>query len=140
MNGNHYTGDELLGRLYGAGREDAHLDHCPECRARWEALQSRRAQLLAAGPALDPAFLARQRAAILERAARSRPLATRLAPAYAAALLVAMAAVLTRPVEPPAPALSARGDSQVFAEAYALLQRDVPRAGLPIQALFEEQQ
>ena len=139
MNGNHYTADELLGRLYGVGPQDAHLDHCPECRARWEALQSRRARLLA-GPELDPAFLARQRAAILERAARPRALAPRLAPAYAAALLLVMAVFLTRPVEPPVPALSARGDSQVFAEAYALLQRDVPRAGLPIQALFEEQQ
>ena len=34
----HYTDDQLLDRLYEAGRADGHIEQCEECRVRWEAL------------------------------------------------------------------------------------------------------
>jgi hypothetical protein len=56
------------------------------------------------------------------------------------AVLVLVAVLLARPMRQPVPEIAARNDSQIFAEVYALIQQDVPRAGLPIQRLFEEQQ
>lgn len=139
MKGNHLTGSEFLDRLYGIGREDSHLEECPACRSRWQSLQARRARLLAE-PEVGTAFLARQRAAIVAKMEHRHAVPARFAPAFAAAVLVLVAVLLARPMRQPVAEIAARNDSQIFAEVYALIQQDVPRAGLPIQRLFEEQQ
>src|ERR1035438_2145319 len=86
----HLSDDQLLDRLYGlgegagesAGRESsskaAHLRECQECSSRFEALERRRSEVVAASSANDAAvpneFLLAQRRAIyarLDRASRS---------------------------------------------------------------------
>ena len=122
----HWSDDDLIARLYGAGREDPHPKECPECRARWLKLRERREALLET-PAIPARLLAEQRLAIEGRLARrARPLA-----GLAVAALLLLAVGLQKPApEPPV-------DSQLFSDVFAEVARAEPRAIAPMHALFE---
>ncbi len=130
----HYTDDQLLDRLYEAGRADSHIEQCEECRARWEAFVRCRRELLQPPPVAD-AWLRTQRALIQERIERPSP----LRPALVFATLALLAVLLNRPVERPT-AVVASSDAQLFNEIYTMIQNDEPRAAIPVRALFEARQ
>jgi hypothetical protein len=130
----HYTDDDLLDRLYEAGRLDDHLEHCAGCRSRWEDLLRRRRRVLAPAPEIE-AWLDRTH---LSLGPSARPAAW-LRPAAALATLILLAVLVTRPPGPP-PAVMASGDSQFLNEIYALIQDDEPRAAAAVRALFETRQ
>jgi len=137
MNNVHWTDDQLIGRLYGVGPDDGHLERCEECAGRWRALEVSRALLLEPAPAPDE-FLAGQRRAIygrLEHGAGRRFGWLKLATAAAAtAAVVVLAVVLYRPAPAPRSGLS---DAELYAEVYSLVQSDEPLAIQPIHAIFE---
>ncbi|MBI4877477.1 MAG: hypothetical protein HY822_22845 [Acidobacteria bacterium] len=130
----HYTDDELLERLYGIGRQDGHLEQCEPCRTRWERLLRRRRTILEP-PAVSEAWLAGQRARVLERAARP-PLGL-FRPVAALAAVTLLALLIGGPRERALPVVAA-ADAQLFSEVYTLIQNDAPRAAAPVRALFEE--
>lgn len=130
----HYNDDDLMDRLYEAGRTDDHLERCAECRGRWEGLLLRRRQVLAPAPETED-WLCRTRVPIGEPA---RPPAFRR-PLAALAALALLAVVLIRQASPPAPVV-ASADSQLLNEVYAMIQNDEPRAAAAVHALFETRQ
>jgi anti-sigma factor RsiW len=147
MNRPHLNDDELIGRLYGLGNvddmEDAegHLAVCPECGARWSAMQKARAGTIGSTE-ISGRRLAVQRQQILERLERpSGSTAWRWVPAAAVASLLAVGLFLSRssfrPNLSPAPAaVNAEADAELFTDVYSM-ERDVePRAAAPIRALF----
>jgi hypothetical protein len=128
----HIHDDQLLERLYGIDTHP-HVDSCPECSARYEALVQRKQQL--AAPLTIPTdLLAKQRAAILARAERP---SLRWIPALATAAAIAIGFVMYQPS--PAPRQDP-GDEQLFADVYSMSQSTEARAGAPIHALFEDNQ
>ena len=130
----HYTDDQLLDRLYEAGRADGHIEVCEECRGRWESFVRRRRELLQPPPVSD-AWLGAQRALIRERIERPSP----LRPALVFVTLALLALLLNRPVERPT-AVVASSDAQLLSEIYTMIQNDEPRAAMPVRALFEARQ
>jgi hypothetical protein len=130
----HYTDDELLDRLYEAGRADDHLERCDECRVRWEGFVRRRREVLQPPPVAD-AWLRAQRALIHERIERPSP----LRPALVFAALALLAVLLNRPAERPT-SVVASSDAQLLSEIYTMIQDDEPRAAIPVRALFEARQ
>jgi hypothetical protein len=137
MNGGHWSDDDLVGRLYGAGPDDAHLTECPDCAQRWQRLIEKRERVLEP-PNVPEAFLASQRREVqrrLERPGKSVRWLS-LAAAGATAGVVMLAVLLYRPTPPPAPESA---DSELYTEVYSLVQSDEPEAVEPIRALFEVQ-
>jgi len=151
---NHWSENDLLDRVYGLDPrpqlDTAHLDTCPECRERWQAIELRRSTLLEQpGPPVSDRRLREQRQAIFRAIGRPAPLAWQWKTApVAATALVAVVFFMNRPsprqsiAEPPAPAASAQlasaSDSQLFAEIAAVLDEQ-PRATEPLRALFAEE-
>jgi anti-sigma factor RsiW len=134
----HYSDDELVDRLYEAGRTDDHLERCAECRARWEALLLRRREVLAP-PEIPEAWLAAGRQRLERRLAESGAsgwTARVLRPAFATLTLALMAILLEGPARQPAPVV-ASSDAQLLNEIYTLIQEDEPRGAIPVKALFE---
>jgi anti-sigma factor RsiW len=131
----HWSGDELLHRLYGLTEGGA---GCAGCEARLEELRAR-AAASRAEPLAGDEFLRRQRLAIFARVeGPPRRAWMWRAPASAAALL--FVAVLA--LEPPGPVyyepeIAAVSDAQFFGEVAEELSRDAPRAASPIECLFE---
>ena len=149
----HWSDDELLRRVYGLAGEgavsDPHLDHCPECGARWRQLLSRRADAvsLAKAGSVSEERLQRQRAAVWERIERPHAFwLWKWAPAAAAACMLAAGLFLLHPpgfspVPRPLPASSVPAqlsDSQLFNDVAALSGPEAPRGAAPIRGLFEE--
>ena len=136
MNGGHWSDDDLVGRLYGAGPDDAHLTECPDCAQRWQRLIEKRERILEP-PNVPEAFLASQRREVqrrLERPGKSvRWLSLAAAGATAGVVMLAVL-LLYRPTPPPEPPAA---DSELYADIYSLVQSDVPQAAEPIRALFE---
>jgi len=67
MGAEHWSDEEILAGLYGAGPVDRHPDECADCRQRWELMRRRQEGLRLAEPNLSGAFLASQRRAIMAR-------------------------------------------------------------------------
>ncbi len=137
MDVRHWTEQEFLDRVYGiGGGDEAHLDSCTECRARWAGVSERR-KAITAEPEVSPLFLAAQRRAIHGRLnQRSRnPLI--FAPAMAAVAMVAVG-VWLYPGKEVSPVPQPKTDDAVFAEVYSLEQSSLPEAASPVRALFEE--
>lgn len=140
MSGGHWTEQDFIHHVYGIGPADGHLDGCGECRARWEAIRTQR-EFVLEEPEVSHELLARQRREIYGRLGRqpSRT-ALRVAPAFAAVLLLLLGFFFTRPAPVPVAATPAAAvsDTQLFSEIYALEQSSEPRAVTPMRALFEE--
>jgi hypothetical protein len=140
----HWSEARLLDRLYGLdpppGLSEAHLDSCPDCAARWTALQTSRAALIAQpAPAFAEDRLRAQRIAVFNRIERPRGIWA-LAPAAATALLVVMGIALqtSPPVrEPQTVAVISQSDRELFGEIAALMEEDAPRATDPFRGLFD---
>ncbi len=133
----HWSDDELLGRLYGIGPQEPHLEECALCGARWRELADRR-RLLLDPPAVPEGFLQDQRASILRRlesVSLSR-WSRRLVPAFAV-LLVVLAVALSGP-SPDTGEKLAGLDSQFYSEVYSVVSSAEPRVAAPIRALFQE--
>ncbi len=137
MDRQHWTEQDLLDKVYGIGTADeAHLEACPECHARWLNVSQRREQLTAT-PEVSPLFLAAQRRAIHRRLDQPGRNPLVFAPALAAVAMVAVGLWL-HPFKDAAPAPQPKIDDTVFADVYALEQSSLPAAASPVRALFEE--
>ena len=139
MNG-HLTSDDLLHRLYGVGRDDAHLESCGECARRWSELCARREQFPRRPAAAEESteFFAAQRNRIhagLER--ELRPHMPWVPAGIAAACLLAVGLFVYRPAAAPR---AETADAQLFSDVYSMEQSVEPLAAAPIHALFEERQ
>lgn len=140
MTQRHWSDDELIARLYGAGPEDGHLEECIECARRWQNLLTARERFLAE-PDVHPAFFEAQRARFRARLERPQaPGSWRLtaAPVAATAAMLILALLLSRPAPAPQPNMAST-DPHVFAEVYSLVESE-PEAVTPIYALFEVEQ
>jgi hypothetical protein len=135
----HWTEDELIDSIYGIGPADRHLEACADCRERRAELEQRRAEMSAA-PELPPTVLAAQRRAVYARAEGGAPRASwlRAAVATAGVAAIALTLTMTRTPDQPVRVDTAAVDTQVFAEAWAAVASEEPRAAEPIHALFEE--
>lgn len=149
----HLSDDELLDRMYGLGEIGvAHLRECAECSARFQALERRRAEVVAASSTANEAvwnqLFPAQRRAIYSRLGQAPAARLHWAPAaLAVAFLLVMSVFLARPhqayrqVRPPdaASGMELR-EEQLFSDLYSMEQSDEPRAAAPIHALFEASQ
>jgi hypothetical protein len=160
----HLSNDQLLDRLYGLGEESASkVPHreCKECSSRFEALERRRSEVVAASSANDAAvpneFLLAQRRAIYARLDRSSTANARWAPAaLAVAFLLVMGVFLARPhpvyrpmlLDNPTSAVDVaakqgvepgaeRNAEELFSDLYSMEQSVEPQAAAPIHGLFE---
>jgi len=149
MQDNHWTDDDLLLRLYGADAAPqlsaAHLTECPACAARWEALASSRAAMLASSPMPDQfeQRLRAQRMAMWQRLERpSRSKVWRAVPAAATVFMMFVGIALHQPAPQPVPqqvaSSSTISDEQLFSEIASVINQDAPRAADPMRALFSE--
>jgi hypothetical protein len=139
----HLTTDELLDQFYGIGgpKLDAHIGECPECAARYQKFEARRCEVTAE-PEISNISLVTQRRAIYARIESDTGSQTRWTPALAAALLLVVGIFLYRPLtdigeRQPVPAKVEISDDQLFTDVYSMAESAEPRAGAPIQALFE---
>jgi anti-sigma factor RsiW len=149
MNRTHLSPDQLIDAMYGTVPEDAHLDACPECRARLQSMQDRRA-LSVDGPRASDVFFHQQRRRIMDRLAEPQrpafaPVRSVWVPAAVAALMV-VGIVISRPGDTPAVgdatelqeiALDA-SDAGWFEDTFSELQASEPRALNPMRNLFSE--
>ncbi|MCS6951375.1 MAG: hypothetical protein RMK57_10370 [Bryobacterales bacterium] len=137
MRQRHWSDEELIARLYGAGLEDGHLEECAECARRWKSLLAARERFLAE-PDLHPSFWEAQRARLharLERSAAPSRWRQALAPLAATAAMLFLAVLLWGPAPGPQPNVAST-DRHVFQEVYSLLESE-PAAVTPIYGLFE---
>ena len=136
--GGHWNEQDFISHVYGVGPEDGHLETCAECRSRWIEVRARR-ESVTREPEVPLDLLAAQRRSIHRRLGESPRRSARLAPAFAAALLLVFGFVFMRESPPPAsPLNTSASDAQLFSDIYALEQSSEPRAVTPIRALFEE--
>lgn len=143
----HWTDEEMIGRLYGAGPEEvsrtSHLAECAECSARWRNLEGRRERFLenAQSAVVDDARLRAQRDAVWRSVEDSRrPWLRRMAPAGATAMLMLAGLLLHTPaprMEPTQVASVQISDEQLFSEIASMASEEAPRAAQPIQGLFD---
>lgn len=140
----HLTRDEMIQRLYGMDTGAGHLERCPECGARYQALEARRADL--AAPEEIPAdVLAAQRRAVYSRMGERPHSVHAWIPALATAALLALGVYVYQPVTHhpqkivAAPKMDV-GDAQLFSEAVSMELTAEPRAVAPMHGLFEENQ
>lgn len=128
----HWTDEELIAKVYGAGPADGHLDACAECRARWERVSERRVEVMADLPAVAVDFAAQRRAVLAKIDAKKRTWWA--APVAAGALAAVMMGVFW-PVEPVVqPEVS---DAQLFVELAAVADETAPVA--TVRGLFDEE-
>jgi anti-sigma factor RsiW len=142
----HLSRDEMIQRLYGMDAGASHLEGCPECGARFQALESRRAEL-AAAEEIPADLLAAQRRAVYSRMGERPRSFHSWVPALATAALVALGIYVYQPVKHyPQKIVAAKivsaqqvdvGDAQLFSEAVSIEQTAEPLAVAPIHGLFE---
>ena len=130
----HLNNDELIERLYGVGRDDAHVENCRECAERLNELRARR-EKLAPAQEVSSEFLAAQRRKIYSRLGEERRTSRAWAPALAAASLLAIGVFIYKPAQP---IHTESADAELFADVYSMEQTTEPRAAAPIHALFED--
>ena len=137
--GKHYGDEDLINRLYEIGDDDAHLEECDECRARWLQLVERR-RLVLKTPQVSAALLTQQRRSIYQRLDEDRAGSwfLRPAPTLAAISMLVLGVLLLRPSPQPQPML-ASNDTQFYTEIYSIVENTEPEALTPIYGLFEVQ-
>ena len=138
----HWTDDELISKLFDLVPQDGHLEACPECARRWEAMKQRCENRRMILPEVSDEKLAAQRLAIraqLDRNARKfRPI---LIPSLAAVFLAILVSfVLFKHNLPQKPAMDAVSEDKALEDVYQISWSPEPTAIEPVQALFEEQQ
>lgn len=143
----HWTENDMLDRLYGLDPAPelalSHFDACAECASRWQALELRRAVVVAPpmpSAALDEK-LREQRHAVWARIEGSnRSLLWRAAPAAATACMLLAGIILQQPqpTEPVRQMAATVSDEQFFTDIASLVNQDSPRATDPIRGLFAE--
>jgi hypothetical protein len=143
MNG-HLSQDELLDQVYGLGGREVHLQVCADCSRRFEALLETKARLRPEDLPVTPEFLAAQRRGVQARVQRADALPARLAPALAAAFLLAIGVFLFHPRAPhtsgvtvPAAQVELVSNEQLFSDLQSMEESFEPRAAAPLHALFE---
>ena len=145
MNG-HLTGEQISTFvLEGNGEAARHIEHCSECRARAEELG---ATLCGFGAAVraeaerEEWHWTRQRALIRERLLTEKRPTPRWAwiPAWGAlaALLLAVALLLSRAPRTPAPITSDVADNNLLMEVQSDTQREYPTALAPVILINNE--
>jgi len=137
MGAEHWSDEEILAGLYGAGPVDGHPDECADCRQRWELMRRRQEELRLAEPDLSEAFLASQRRAIMARTeGRSRSSGLQLVPWLGAVVLLLLAILVNRPAPKlqPAPEVS---DAQLFEDVFSTVSSSEPRAVETVRSLFQ---
>jgi hypothetical protein len=145
----HLSNDELLDRMYGLGEiGGSHLEECPECSERLQALELRRAETVAesfARSAVSNEVLLAQRRAIYSKLGQAPANRLHWAPAaLGVAFLLVTGVFLVRPHAEYRPALAPvsvpgveLSNEQLFSDVYSMEQSVEPRAAAPIHALFE---
>jgi len=131
----HLSDDQLIDRLYGLAGEQNHLADCPQCSARFDAMEIRRREMARLAPP-SAEVLAAQRRVIHSRLGERPNRRMKWIPAMAAGAL-AIAALVYRPAVPPAPHPDP-ADAQLFSEVYSMEQSTEPTAAAPIHGLFED--
>ena len=137
MRNGHWNQDELIAWLYGVGPGDGHLDSCGECRAKADWLQSRMAEVRRAEPDVHPAFLARQRRAVLDRVGGTRPARVRWLATVAVAAMLLMAVALQSPSPRPETLTASNAEAELFEEVFNTVAWAEPEAVTPLYGLFE---
>ena len=145
MSVKHWTENDLVDALYGIGREDGHLETCPECQAAWQACQRRREALAGAhaeaGNEIPAAFLAAQRRSIYQRMGETahRWIGLRLASAMALLGMLMVGLLLYRPDQPPRSAHPQEiSDTQLVNDIASMVDSPLPQPMTPVKNLFEE--
>jgi len=145
----HLSDDELLDRMYGLGESGIpHLRECAECSSRFQALERRRAEVVAASSTANEAvwneLFPAQRRAIYSRLGQAPAARLHWAPAaLAVAFLLVTGVFLARPhaenrVRTPDAASGVElNEERLFSDLYSMEQSVEPRAAAPIHALFE---
>jgi hypothetical protein len=135
----HWSDEQLVARLYGIGPEDGHLEVCPSCARRWEAIRCRYESLRPAAIDVPEEYLAAQRRAIRARlGAKRHPFPRVLVPVLVTLLLAAIV-IVYKPAPTPPPAAEKASDSQLFDDVFRMVSGTEPNAIGPIRSLFEEQ-
>lgn len=147
----HLSNDALLDRMYGLDESAVpHLRDCEECASRFQALERRRADVVAASfgkhqAAVSNEVLLTQRRAIYSRLGQAPAARLHWAPAaLGVAFLLVTGVFLARPhvafspVLPPDPVQGVESSQeQLFSDLYSMEQSPEPRAAAPLHALFE---
>lgn len=140
----HWTDEQLIAHLYGAGPEDAHLESCLECQARVSRMQARRQAVEGESNTNQVSFdlLAAQRRKIY--AAIEQPVAwwshtqiRRWGSALAGLTILAGGLLMYESHRKPAPS-EGIPDTQLAQEVGRIAADPEPPATAPLQALFEE--
>ncbi len=139
MRDRHWNDEQLVAHLYGVGPEDGHLDMCPSCAERWEAIRLRHKNISAAATEVPEEYLAAQRRAIRARLGEKRHAWPKVLVPVLATLLLAVIVVVYRPARVPAPVAEKVSDSQLFDDVFQRVSGTEPIAMGPIRSLFEEQ-
>lgn len=142
MNGKHWSEEEMLDHLYGVGPDDDHLSICAACDGQLQALAARRRTVVSNGePAVDGAFLLRQRTAVMDRIERSNRsfISWKAVTAFAGATAMVLGFLVYQPQRTkPLVAQTVGSDTQFFSEIYSEVEQTEPRALKPMRRLFEE--
>ncbi len=140
MEDGHWSDEDFVGRLYGVGPANDHLEACEPCRRQWERYLERRQTLRIAELEIAPAFLAAQRTAVLSRLPKEpRLLRFGLLPSFAALLLALVILTLFRPA-PGSRSVPAPPDTELYEDVFSLVSSTSPSAVEPLESLFEVQQ
>ena len=126
------------------------LEDCPECGARYQALEARRALSWRLPEQIPAELLAAQRRAVYSRMGEKPHSVHAWIPALATAALLALGVYVYQPVtHHPKKIMAGKiiaapqpdvGDAQLFSEAVSMELTAEPRAVAPIHGLFEENQ
>jgi hypothetical protein len=135
----HWSDEQLVAQLYGVGPEDGHLDSCPSCAERWQAIRLRYECLRPAGIDISDEHLAAQRRAIRARLGKKRHTLPRVLVPVLVTLLLVMMVMVYRPTPTPQPVAEKVSDAQLFDDVFKRISGTEPSAIGPIRSLFEEQ-
>jgi hypothetical protein len=134
----HWTDEELLLRLFDVEQPDNHLEVCPDCSRRWEAMRSRYESRPAISAGALDERLAAQRSTIRARLENKRKFRPILAPSLAAlAVIVLIAALVFPPKQPKQPEPKAMSEDEMFEDMFRTAFNIEPEAIRPVQSLFE---
>ena len=138
----HWTETEFLRWLYTGDGDAGHLDVCPACRNRAQAMIQRR-RITTTPPEISWEVLAAQRRSIYRRlgSAPMQWVPRRWAVALASFLCVAALslAVIRSWTGDDAP-LYTSSDAKLFSDLVSIDQSEEPKAIQPIRNLFEDQE
>jgi hypothetical protein len=135
----HWSDEQLVARLYGIGPEDSHLELCPSCAKRWEAIRLAYENARPSAIEMSDEYFAAQRRAIRTRLGRKRRTVPRVLVPVLVTLLLAAIVIVYKPSHKPPPTADEISDSQLFEDVFRRVSGTEPSAVVPIRSLFEEQ-